>query len=97
MTEITPQPDPLAGRPAQGNLLDLLPPPSHAPKPEKIRKRLLKLLATARGADRMPWPTQEAEVNAILFRQMANWLPEAERDALRADFAAEMERLRAAG
>ena len=83
--------------PRQTNLLDLLPPESYEPKPKDIRGRLHKLLATARAAARMPWPEQEAEVNAIIFRQMANWLPEVERDELRAAFAAEMERLRAAG
>ena len=83
--------------PNQTNLFDLLPPENPAPKPEAIRARLHALLATARAADRMPWPQQKAEVNEILFRQMANWLPEPERDELRAAFVVELERLRAAG
>jgi hypothetical protein len=29
----------------------------------------------------------------VIFPQMANWLPEAEREQLRFDFAAELERL----
>lgn len=87
----------MAYSPQQTNLFDLLPPDSYEPKPEEIRARLHKLLATARAAARMPWPQQQAEVNAIIFRQMANWLPEPEREELRAAFTAEMDRLRAAG
>ena len=40
-----------------------------------------------------PWPPQRAEVNAILFHQMAGWLPEDEREELRAAFRAELARL----
>lgn len=83
--------------PNQTTLFDLLPPEDYAPKPEAMRARLLALLGTARGATRMPWPAQEAEVNAVIFPQMAQWLPEPEREDLRAAFAAEMARLRAAG
>ncbi|MEO8715054.1 MAG: hypothetical protein ABI369_08580 [Acetobacteraceae bacterium] len=83
---------------AQTNLFDLLPAPGPVmPSAERIRKRLHALLATARAAELMPWSAQEAEVNATIFPQMATWLPEAERDTLRAEFAAELERLRADG
>jgi len=81
--------------PVQPDLLDGLPPAGSAPSPEAIRKRLEALLATARGAERMPWDEPRARVNAILFHNMANWLPAAERDKLRAAFAEELERLRA--
>lgn len=70
--------------------------PQSTPSPERIRKELHALLATARAAERMPWGAQEARTNATIFPQMANWLPEAERDDLRAAFAAELDRLRAA-
>lgn len=81
----------------QANLFDDVPPQPTGPSPEVIRKRLDALLATARAAERMPWDPQRANVNAVLFRQMANWLPEDERDFMRAAFAYELERLRAAG
>ena len=91
------QPDLFA--PAQPDLLaDAAPDPQ---SPERmvafVRPKLEALLAEARGAVRMPWPAQAAEVNAIVFHNMANWLPPEERDALRAAFLEEFARLKAAG
>ncbi len=63
------------------------------PDPAEIRARLHALLALARDATHIPWDARETRLNAILFRQMANWLPEPERDQLRAAFAAEMRHL----
>ena len=81
---------------SQGTLFDTV--PDHAPekREQRVRARLLLLLETARGAIRMPWDRQKAEVNEILFRQSSNWLPEPEREELRAAFSREMERLREA-
>jgi uncharacterized protein (DUF2267 family) len=62
-----------------------------------IRKRLDSMLATVRQARRMPWDTQRTRINEAVFAQMANWLPEADRDALRAEFACELRRLYAVG
>lgn len=67
------------------------------PTHDEIRKRLHAMLTTARAAARMPWDARRARVNALLFHNMANWLPEHERDSLRAAFTRELERLRAAG
>ena len=68
-----------------------------APDPERLaahaRQRMATLLDEIRAADAMPWDAQRAEVNALVFHNMANWLPAPERDALRAAFRAEMERL----
>ncbi len=83
-----PQPDLFASVPQ---------PRSALPPAEVVRPKLLAMLETARNADRMPWDPQQARINEILFPQMSNWLPEAERDDLRARFAAELARLRAAG
>ena len=82
---------------SQGTLFDTV--PDHAPgnREQRVRARLFDLLDTARGAARMPWERQRAEVNEILFRQSSNWLPEEEREALRAAFAREMARLREFG
>lgn len=82
---------------AQPGLFDHVPPPSTNPAPEKIRARLHEWLDTARAAERMPWDTQHERKYAILFHQMANWLPEEERDRLRAEFSHQLERLRATG
>lgn len=51
------------------------------------------MLEAVRGATTIPWEAHEARVNATIFPQMANWLPQAEADALRAAFAAELARL----
>jgi hypothetical protein len=82
---------------AQPGLFDHVPPPSATPDPAKVRARLLDWLATARAAQRMPWDAQQERKYATLFHQMANWLPEEERDRLRAEFASHLDRLRVAG
>ena len=78
-----------------GSARPATPPVSELPDPAAIRVRLHAMLALVSEAGAMPWPPQRAGVQHILFHNMANWLPEAERDALRRDFAAEMDRLRA--
>lgn len=57
------------------------------------RERLHELLEMARGAETCPWPPHRAGVQAIVFHNMANWLPEAEREPMRAAFRAECARL----
>ena len=84
---ITPQP----------SLFDTAPPPPLEIQPEQmqrmVRPRLGALMETIRSAATLPWPPRDAKTNAILFYQMANWLPAAERDAQRSAFRAEYERL----
>lgn len=70
------------------------PPLPEVPDPAAIRDRLHAMLLLVRGATEMPWPPERARVHEITFPNMANWLPEGERDALRRDFAAELDRLR---
>jgi hypothetical protein len=72
------------------------PPPSHLPDPNDVRRRLHALLAKAREAERMPWDERKARMWQIVFPQMANWLPEDERDQLRFEFAQQIERLKRA-
>jgi hypothetical protein len=67
---------------------------SETPEPAAIRARLHAMLATVRSAREMPWEPARARAQGLLFNNMANWLPDAERDALRRAFAAEMNRLR---
>ncbi len=81
----------------QGTLFNKVPDYAPEKREARVRARLVSLLETARGAQRMPWERQRAEVNEILFNQSSNWLPETERESLRTAFASEMERLRAAG
>ena len=69
---------------------------SQLPDPERVRQKLLVLLDTARNADHMPWDARKARMWQIVFPQMANWLPEEERDQLRFEFAQEIERLKRA-
>lgn len=66
---------------------------SFAPDPERARKKLLALLATARAAEAMPWPEREARMWQMVFPNMAKWLPEDEAEQLRFQFAEEMARL----
>ncbi|MGJ0397075.1 MAG: hypothetical protein ACR65U_12695 [Methylocystis sp.] len=40
-----------------------------------------------------PWPPETTRLNRLIFPQMANWLPESERDQLRFEFEAELKRL----
>ena len=80
---------------SQSTLFDTVPDYSPEKREERVRTRLLGWLATARAAERMPWNRQRAEVTEILFMQSSNWLPETERESLRAAFAIEMTRLRA--
>lgn len=69
-------------------------PPPDRPEPDAVRARLLEWLATARAAREMPWTPQRVGTLEHLFHNMANWLPEDERDGLRRAFAAELARLR---
>lgn len=71
---------------------------SSIPEEEHIKAlaqtKLAGLLAEVRGAERLPWDKRTAEVNAIRFHNMANWLPPEEREVQRAAFRAELARLR---
>jgi hypothetical protein len=88
--------------PAQGSLFGegedriSMPQESYEPDPEVIRKRLHKLLSTAKSAKTMPWNAHDAGVWQTVFPNMANWLPEDEANQLRFEFAQEMQRLAAA-
>lgn len=62
--------------------------------PAEARRRLLKMLAEAKRAERLPWSQKETETLQILFPQMAGWLPDDERDQLCFEFAQEIERLK---
>ena len=86
-------------RPAQASMFEGFieqPKRSLLPDPQDIRRELTAVLAEARSAKTMPWNDYRARYWQTVFPQMANWLPEAERDQLRFEFAQEIERLNAA-
>jgi len=95
MTQDTP--DLFGHSPSQG---DLFAGDSHearqAPQvdPDVIRRRLQAMLAAVRASKTgSPWPPETTRLNQLIFPQMANWLPESERDQLRFEFEAELKRL----
>jgi hypothetical protein len=67
--------------------------PDILPDPNRVRQKLHALLATAKRSEKMPWEPRKARMWQTVFPQMANWLPDDERDQLRFEFAQEMERL----
>ncbi len=60
---------------------------------ERARKKLGRVLEEARSATTMPWSQRDLKFWLTVFPQMSNWLPEPEREEMRAAFRAEMERL----
>ena len=67
---------------------------SFEPDREEVRRELYDVLAEAKGAvDECPWDRRTVDDHKVVFPQMANWLPEEERDQLRFEFAREVERI----
>jgi hypothetical protein len=92
----SPQQD-LFGADAQAELFEPdAAPPVYRPDPDKVRARLHKILAEARGAEKLPWDRDKLLVYRTIFPQMAGWLPEEEAAQLRFEFDTEMARLKAA-
>lgn len=71
-------------------------PPAYRPDLDQVRARLHKILAEARGAEKLPWDQDRLLVYRTIFPQMAGWLPEEEAAQLRFEFDTEMARLKAA-
>jgi hypothetical protein len=80
------QPDLFGAEPAQ----------AYRPDPDKVRRRLEKILAEARAAQKLPWEPTTASLYRTIFPQMTNWLPEEEGAQLRFEFETELARLEAA-
>jgi hypothetical protein len=69
-------------------------PKSYEPDREEVRRELYDVLAVAKAAtDHCPWDARTFQYHRTVFPQMANWLPEDERDQLRFEFAEEVVRL----
>ncbi|MEE4199575.1 hypothetical protein [Erythrobacter sp.] len=76
------------------DLGDSVPAPSCEPDRDEVRRELQEVLAEARSAkDQCPWDERTLKYHKVVFPQMANWLPEDERDQLRFEFAQEVERI----
>lgn len=96
---MTDQNDLFGHSPAQGSLFgageDRMQAPRQrtVPDPAEVRLRLKALLEKARSADKMPWSERDARMWQTVFPNMAKWLPDAEAEQLRFEFAREMERL----
>lgn len=67
---------------------------SYAPDCEEVRAELIGILETARAAmDEAPWDARTFLYHKVVFPQMAQWLPDDERDQLCFEFAKEVERI----
>jgi uncharacterized protein (DUF2267 family) len=71
-------------------------PDPRPPNPEFVRKHLRRVLNKVREAERMPWNEPDTEHWIEVFPQLARALPAEEATAITGEFAAEIERLRAA-
>ena len=63
------------------------------PDPERIRRRLARILGEARAAETMPWDLNQRRLYEKVVPQMCLSLPEDEAAQLRLAFEAEIKRL----
>jgi hypothetical protein len=70
--------------------------PAYRPDPDKVRRRLQKILAEARAAQKLPWEATTVSLYRTIVPQMASWLPEEEGAQLCFEFETELARLEAA-
>lgn len=68
-------------------------PPVYHPDPERVRRRLHRILSEARAAETMPWRPAIVSLYQTIFPQMSLALPEDEGAQLRLAFSVEIERL----
>lgn len=89
------QPDMFAPE-SQPDLFGAEPVPTYRPDPDKVRARLHRILAEAKGADTLPWEPAKLSLYRTIFPQMTLFLPEEEGVQLRFEFDSELARLLAA-
>jgi len=89
------QPD-FFGPEAQSDLFGAEAAPAYRPDPDKVRARLHRILAEAKGARTFPWDQGRISLYRTIFPQMTLFLPEEEGAQLRFEFEAELTRLQAA-
>jgi len=64
--------------------------------PDRVRSRVLRLIAEARAAETMPWDDDDLRRFRKIVPQMVHWRPEEEGRQLCFDFEEEIRRLQAA-
>lgn len=71
------------------------PTPVYCADPAEVRQELTAVLDQARAGTGAapPWVAEKARYWLTVFPQMANWLPPAEANRLRAEFLREMRRI----
>jgi hypothetical protein len=69
--------------------------PVYGADPDEVSRELTAVFEQARAGTGAapPWPGDKARYWFTVFPQMANWLPPAEADLLRAQFLREMRRI----
>ena len=72
------------------------PTPVYRPDPDRVRRRLHKILAEARVAETLPWDGARVSLYRTIFPQMTGCLPEDEARQLCLEFAEHLERFEAA-
>ena len=82
---------------AQSDLFSGVPvEPQWQPDPDKIRRRLERILAEMRSASAMPWDFSRRSLYLKIFPDMAHYLKDDEAAQYCLAFDAELERLKAA-
>ncbi len=81
---------------SQPDLFGGEPVPVYRPDPDKVRRRLYKIFAEARAAQKLPWESTTVSLYRTIFPEMTNWLPEEEGAQLRFEFETELTRLEGA-
>lgn len=76
---------------AQLEMFNPVPAVSAAPSAEQVRARLEAIFATLRAGGNLTW--SEIRRLKVVVPQMAQWLPADEGEAVRSEFAVEIDRL----
>ncbi|ESY26730.1 hypothetical protein X749_25245 [Mesorhizobium sp. LNJC391B00] len=91
------EPDLFGNIDSQGDLFGTeLTQPVWQPDPDKVRRRLERILAEARAAKSMPWDWSKQSLYRTIFPQMAGLLSDEEAAQYCFQFDQEWERLKAA-
>ena len=81
----------------QGDLFGAEPTPTYRPEPERVRRRIDRILAELRAEESVrDWPYGRVSFFRMVFPKLTCWLPEDEAARLASEFEAEMARLEAA-
>lgn len=83
----------LFGPEPQADLFGPDPAPAYRPDPDRVRRRLARILGEARAAAKMPWEPTQLSLYRTIVPQMTLWLPEDEAARWRLDFDRELTRL----